>query len=137
MSQGYLITLYAIECRMLNEGGDEIYYLVNGVEQRPPGDPDYWFFDDAHKKRIIQRTVLDGPENTEVLVSLREQDGGLRFDHDRLGDVLIKVAGGAVSFVEKSGTTYMGKRRGYHVVDFHDSDGVYSLHFLARVIQAI
>jgi hypothetical protein len=137
MAQGYVITVHAIECKKLNEDGDEIYYLVNGVEQRPSGDPDYWAFEREGQKRIIERVVLDGAEGSQVVVAVHEQDGGLRFEHDKMGEVVLKVANGAVEFVETVGTTYLGKRRGYHVVDFHDSDGVYALHFAARVVQDI
>ncbi|NUP08039.1 MAG: hypothetical protein HOW73_18490 [Polyangiaceae bacterium] len=137
MAVGYVVVLHAIECKKLHEGGDEIYCLVNGVEHRPAADPDYWSFDAPGQRRYPNRLVLDGPDGAEVTITLREQDGGLRFEHDTLGEVVIRVGGGNVTFVEKKGTTYVGRRRGYHVVDFHDSDGVYALHFSARSVQDI
>jgi hypothetical protein len=137
MAKAYLITLHAIECKKLNEDGDEIYYLVNGVAQRPSGDPDYWAFEKVGEKKYPNRNVLEGPEGSEVTVAVNEQDGGLRFDDDKMGVVVLKVANGSVEFVEKKGTTYVGKRKGYHVVDFHDSDGVYALHFAARTVESI
>lgn len=137
MAKGYEVVLRTIECKRLHEGGDEIYFRLNGVDHRPAGNPDYWAFERDGQRRPIDRIILDAPEGGEVTLELREQDGGLRFEHDSMGVVVVKVGGGKVTFVEKAGTTYIGTRRGYHVVEFHDSDGIYALHFAARRVESI
>src|SRR5260221_4506691 len=126
----YLVLLHAIECKKLNDqGDDDIYFQLEGVDQRPSGE-DYWNFTSVGQRRYPATVVLDGGEGATVNLTLCVHHGILtRTTHDDMGQAALSVADGAVTIGETSGTTYLGKQSGNHVVDFHDANGVYALHF--------
>ena len=127
----YEARLRKIQCKKLHEGSDEIYYQLDGVDQRPAGDPDYWLFEEVSgaDPRRVDRRVLVGAGGTTVTLRLMEQDAFGQSQHDLLGEVVLRAKAGKVAFEPTVGTTYRGLENGFDVVDFHAADGVYALHF--------
>lgn len=119
-----------------NEGSDEMYYWLDGIDQRPAGSPDYWRFDN-NTIRTIGQIVLEGSTGVQCTVNLREQDGGLRWEHDDLGTVRILWDGNTLGFEELDGTTYRGKYERFHEVDFTKDDGHYRAYFEGYLISDI
>ena len=134
----YLVLLAVIECKKLNDhDDDDIYYQLDGADQRPSGE-DYWNFDGVGKRHFPNTVVLAGGEGTTVKVTLCVHHGILtRTTHDEMGQAELTVGDGALTIDETSGTTYLGLRDGNHAVEFHDANGVYTLHFAARTVQTI
>jgi hypothetical protein len=82
-----------IQAVVLEEGGDEIYLTASqsdggGVNIiRPPGDPDYWRFDEPDGRVInppVGQHVGTIVPGSLLIVNLWEQDGG---PHDEIGTI--------------------------------------------------
>jgi hypothetical protein len=79
-----------IYASVLEEGGDEIYMnasqsaggSINVI--RPPGDPDYWRFDDPATAHFMNQHVGTIVSGSLLIVNLWEQDGG---PHDEIGTI--------------------------------------------------
>lgn len=140
MALKYTVRLQKLQSIRLNEGGDEIYFKVNGNINyqglrvgRPEGSPDYWRFDKA-KYTPLDKLVLQGADGTFTNFNLKEQDGGFRGRDDNLGDINIGVQNNSPIFQPGFGTSYRGQdSQNLHVVDFYGSDSHYRGYFEVSV----
>lgn len=84
------VRLRRITASVLEEGGDEIYLTASQSSGgsvniiRPPGDPDYWRFDDPGTSREMNQHVGTIVPGSLLIVNLWEQDGG---PHDEIGTI--------------------------------------------------
>lgn len=135
MSTRFEVHLRAIQCRRKHEGGDEIYFRVDGEARRRAGDPDYWRFDVPGVRYELSLLVFAGTRGEQVVFELCEQD---TFADDNLGVLRIAPHSHADAIDwgrgERWDTTYRGARGDRHVVMFHGQGAIYSLEFsVARV----
>ena len=128
------VKMTSIQCIRPNEGGDEIYFWLDGNDVRPSGDPDYWLFENEGQKREVDKIVLEGEAGTSCTIDLREQDGGTRFSHDQIGTFTIVVEENTISISPGYATSSLGRdaETRHHIVECQGSDCHYRHEFAAQ-----